>query len=321
MQPPKDPVARIAWEYHFFRSKRVKTRDEAEALEYDDATYYFDRGYGRRVHQPIVLKDEHYMFIYGVHMNGQVWTPYKWWASADADPLDIQFAFWSCHDRWPEPLQNWLDAVNANSAEQPHDGGKWAGSPEVRIVAARLALLGLRQRKAYPYQEYLAQVSPALRRKFMRHIIDLELEELGTCHNGYEGDTRDPLGLYRKADGKGFIVYNRKWCGDGAFKEVAMETGDLDVSPIPVDYDRDQVARNALRKRILKNFRKGYAKICSWKWSQDNIPSEDDCWNAMAEAISGGWSGQQWATTAFGFTATQLSTQEREVFQELMALR
>lgn len=184
MQPPRDAVARVAWEFCFYGSKRVKTREEAEAATTDDATYFYDRALGGNRHRPIILRGDEYIFVFSVHMEGQVWRPFKWWASKVADPMEIRCRFWSLNDRWPEAFERWLSAIQGLTGEgvygdpsyhipaiwyRGHQAPEW--QEPVRWLYATVALMAMDQGATIPSGECLAGMDEVSLRSFFLHHV------------------------------------------------------------------------------------------------------------------------------------------------------
>jgi hypothetical protein len=87
--PPRDPVARVAWERRFYAAKR---RPSLEQLRRDAAAEErYDRPRGYLVPAATVYVSEagHCAVAYRDAMDGQVGTPWGWWADAAATPEEM----------------------------------------------------------------------------------------------------------------------------------------------------------------------------------------------------------------------------------------
>lgn len=88
MTSPKEEVAKIAWNYLFFKKKRYPNlSDLIQAAE--TQTYY---SHLRASYMPSVkiYKKDNCAVAYKRAMEGQVGTPWGWWASSNCTPVELE---------------------------------------------------------------------------------------------------------------------------------------------------------------------------------------------------------------------------------------
>ena len=93
MVPPKDPVARVAWQYYFFGGKRVSTLEELEkAIEQANYPAGWElSGPNREKRVGMALSTEgNCAFAYRSAMDGWCRVPWAWWAGESATPEEVQ---------------------------------------------------------------------------------------------------------------------------------------------------------------------------------------------------------------------------------------
>lgn len=94
MMPPSDPVARVGWEYRFYKGKRYKSRETLK--ENAKKHTRFDRPRGYEVPAVVVFESENCAVAYMAAMEGQRGVPWGWYASSEATPLELETLIREC---------------------------------------------------------------------------------------------------------------------------------------------------------------------------------------------------------------------------------
>lgn len=174
MQPPKNPLARVAWEFNFFGSKRVQTRNEIEAAKTAPETYFYDAALGGQRHRPIIVEGEGYCFVFSVHMEGQVWKPFKWWADSTANVLEVRARLCVTFSNYPEAFENWRKRVVSYDGQPTPLWGHVSDSYIWGYLYSSIALAAIEQDKPLPHEELLE----GMERNELRHFFAALQQEM-----------------------------------------------------------------------------------------------------------------------------------------------
>ena len=89
MTPPRDPVARVAWEKRLFASKRRSSLEQLRADARKETFYSRPHGYDLPACRVYVSPTGHCAVAYRAALEGQIGVPWGWWADAQATPDDL----------------------------------------------------------------------------------------------------------------------------------------------------------------------------------------------------------------------------------------
>lgn len=98
MTPPSNPVAKVAWEFAFYKGMRRDSRAEVEAE--------FDRKTTGGVER--VVRGKGYAFAYAPCMGGGAAYPLCWWADRTANAAEIDVALGHATGRGLQSVQEFM---------------------------------------------------------------------------------------------------------------------------------------------------------------------------------------------------------------------
>ena len=271
-------------------------------------TFFYDAARGGMCHRPLIAEGEGFRFVYSVASNGQEWNPFEWRARPDVNPIEILFSLSWVTSKWSDEIERWIEVVN----------GPGAGFRHERVIAATLGVLGLQQKRSFPFSDKFEGLPLWFVKKFFQFLIKKELEILGEDLRGL--DLSSPAKIFRHQDEKDghFVVI-----GDQKSFDFYFDSRDINISSIPIDNrgENKKSAEKVLRRRILRSFKENYPKLLKIKWSPagGGCPSRKHCWKAMLKVIQSNTccSEPDYISKSFGFSGISLGPIGKKVFIKL----
>lgn len=93
MKPPSDPVARVFWEYDFFKGMRKSSLEEIEEAKKNMTLYSAGHGTWIERHITFTTESGNAVAVYRGVLDGQRYTPAAWFANEKATVAEVKQLF------------------------------------------------------------------------------------------------------------------------------------------------------------------------------------------------------------------------------------
>lgn len=99
MKPPSDPVARVFWEYDFFKGMRKATLEEIEEAKKHMTLYSPGHGTWIERHMTFTTESGNAVAVYRGVLDGLRYTPAAWFANEKATVAEVKQLFESIFNK------------------------------------------------------------------------------------------------------------------------------------------------------------------------------------------------------------------------------